>query len=700
MLSHLLMSAEETPGGGGEDSRTYIDWQQALERAFLQPRDRTAPFVFFVDDDELDRLWPGCAAPALSLCRAVNQMIDWPAGTSLFRKIAYTAARHRRGDEPPLTLPLLAVTVLAATRMHQDTSFTASAYFVRLAQALRPDAEGPHLRELGSQLSQGFGLVAELWRDFHQWLQVQGRFGVSTIHDHPRLTRIGYPLSQALVRSSDRMRLTQFFAALELGQRGVPPRDTFRTYLGLWSSGPRGLSEAFRAALADSDLADIVTEQVQRLAESWDGVVLNPGGKRRLELRLLVDLETFTCRWTAAVVPGVAADTLHSDDGDVIELREPVWGSLYDISGAPPPDQWLKKRVSLTGSRCSAVVDLPGVFALREDADAGGWVSTDGVEPYEEHLLVIAPELQAAVEAVLQRSADPGWRLVRQRPPHQLIATRCIYRSVRLSSASAFEQLAGELGNGLGRSLQPDTPPRPRLVNGLRIATKLGHNHYLADGEPDLLLPVGAAARRVAASLDGHEQRNPFLATGFPIPLRRTGPLPAGRHELVADAEALVFHVLEGAQEEAPPAAAGWVFEGGGARLRATAEPHVAGARLAGTELAGTGREPLLLRRIREYLVAGRDGEFRAPPVPGPSEWAARHGLPASQYWEFVPGADDVWLVEFRRGEPRQPALLHWREPAIPALGGRSRQAWAAIGNRWASCDRLLDLYLKAVRPS
>jgi hypothetical protein len=516
------MVAEVGPRDRPGKLTTYIQWQQALAATFVRSRRPDEPFLFFIDEVALAGPWPDCdPTPAQSLCRAVNEMIDWTAGPRLFSKITYMATRHRRGNGPPLTLPLLAVTVLAATRMRQDTNYTAHAYFVRLAQALRPDAEGARLKELRDQLSQGFGPVAGLWRELDEWLRTQGQFGFSTIRDHPRLTRIGYPLSQALVRESDRMRLTRFFAALEVEQRGVPPRDALRTYLRLWSTGPRGLSEPFLAALGDDDLADIVLDQVQLLAASWDGVVLNPGGKRRLEFRLLVSLETFTCRWAAEVLPGVPADTLKSEDGHTVELRSPSWGSVYEIAGAPAPAEWLGKRISAAGSLCSAVVDLPGALFMREDPDFGGWVSVDGVEPYEEHLLVVEPELRAAIEGVLRDAADPGWKLIPQRPPHVLIPSRCVYRSVRLSSESAFERAMEELAGPLARSLRPDTPPRPRLVNGLRIAANLGVNHYLAGGEPDLLLPVGAAARHVATSMDGHEQEHPFLATGFPIPLRR-----------------------------------------------------------------------------------------------------------------------------------------------------------------------------------
>ncbi|MEU8606444.1 hypothetical protein AB0C29_00325 [Actinoplanes sp. NPDC048791] len=680
----------------GNDVQTYWDWQRKLAETLVTKRSGDEPFVFFVDDEEIARLWPDLAEPVDSLRSAVCRQLHWQSGESLFRPLE-KINRDRPAETIPLTLPVLAVSVLAASRMRRDAAFHGSAYFIRLAQALRPELTGAHLEEVRQRLSGGFGVVASFWQEFDRWIRHSGEYGSSTIQEHAHLKRIGFPLSQALLRESDRMLLTGFFDALDLSEQGVPSAAALTSALRIWTSRSRGLSETFLFALSDPTLCPVVTDEVARLARNWDRVVRSPGGKRRLDMRVVIDLDDLTARWTAACLPEVASDRLKMMDGRSFTVTTPEWGSQYMISGAPPPADLTGRRVHAQGDLCSAVVQVPEVFAARENADAGGWVAADGIEPREEHLLIVAAEFDAAVTGLLEEAAEDGWKQLPQRTARALLPGHSFYRRVRLSSPAAFERGISGLSPKLMRALRPETPPRPRLVNGLKVASNLGSRHYLRGGEPDLLLPASPETRAVAVSLDGAEQHPPFRATGFAIPLRSVaGPLAAGQHEVIADGDRLVFHIhdtTDCADSPSTIATLGWHLTSESAQLTSLGPFDVAGA-----DTSGSCREPQLLRRISDWHVVDRHGRSRKLSVPAPAAWTAALGLPSSQFYEFTASPDDVWLIEFRHGSARKPELLRWQDPIAKPVDAADRAIWNAISD-FAASDRLLSHFLKVLQP-
>ena len=86
--------------------------------------------------------------------------------------------RWQRGSQvdPPPVLPLMAVSVLAATRMRSDALARSTNYYIRLAQTLTGDLEGTEVVALRTDLREGgaFLDVAEMWRGIHSWIEAQG----------------------------------------------------------------------------------------------------------------------------------------------------------------------------------------------------------------------------------------------------------------------------------------------------------------------------------------------------------------------------------------------------------------------------------------------------------------------------------------------------------------------------------------------
>jgi hypothetical protein len=678
----------------------YWQWQERLVRTFLNPAAKPGPFSLFVDEEEATRLWPKEPHASESLSAAVSARVDWQSGDP-FRKLAYEAARWERGRQqaPPPTLPLLAVTVLAASRMHHDADASSLAYFLRLAQALRPDASGPHLQELRQKLSTGFDPVASMWRALDRWVGERSEsLGASTIRGDHHFKRIGYPLSQALVRSDDRLRLTAFFHAVQVRARGVPEPVVLLEYLRIWASRPRGLSQSLMRALSDARCDSLLADYLSRLASSWDGTVLTVEGKRRLDVRVAVDLHDMRARWAIPLVAGIDREVLTSESGARVEITRPQVGSLYELHGdLPAVADGLHRGFRLTSRSCAAAADRSQILAFGEDADAGGWLSMPSVRPFEDHLLAVAPALRREIEGALDEAAEPGWKALPQRPSSAILPGWIIYRSVRFTDAGALHGALRRVGGALAHALRPDASLRPRLANGLPIARHLAAGHYLAGGEPDLVIPAGTEIRHVPASLDGVAQVPPFLAKGFPIELRRRGPLSLGEHELLVDGDRLRFSLLAGTGEPppCPPRPLTWKSKSGYKQLGPA--DGEAGA-MYGALVPGECPEPMLIRRGSTAWLISRDGcasprtaPDLVPPVPG-------RALPQPYYFEITPAQDHVWMVETRAGRPRPPLLLRWQEPYFAHLDEESKSLWGAAAPAPHSEDKLWELYLRAWR--
>src|SRR5205823_3214687 len=142
-----------------------------------------------------------------SLISAVRGRLDTSRPRQLFRRIEAEARRWKIGgvDTTPPFLPLLAVAVLAATRMRRTREHAANNYYLPFRDLLGLDVEVDELKA-----SYGDALPA-LWGYLQWWLddKHRGRRGFSTIvRGYFNYT---YADSQTLFSSSDRDKLTQFF---------------------------------------------------------------------------------------------------------------------------------------------------------------------------------------------------------------------------------------------------------------------------------------------------------------------------------------------------------------------------------------------------------------------------------------------------------------------------------------------------------
>ena len=674
----------------------YLRWQERLVHEFFDGR-QGQPVVMFIDLDDLRRLAEPGEDPLRSLAGAVKSLVNIQWDASMFSKVQRVEAAWQGGPQrqPPPTLPVLAMSVFAASEMRSDASGARHNYYIRLARALLPDGSDAEVESLRRSLRErgAFAAVAGMWQRIRRWIGEQtGAFGTSTIPENPQLSRIGYPLSQALIRRSDQAALTRFFDRMQLTRAEVPSPEALLALLKIWTHHrSHGFSDRFVEVLEDPELQDYLRPLIHKLAVAWDGKVTTAEGLRRLEFRLTIDLDRASAWWVIPNVADVPGDILTGTTGrtDFTVLVTPdPHSSMFEAEGLPPvTTNSLRDGLSARGALCVAEFKPARFLVLADNADAGGWTSVDAIQAYEEHVFVAAPDVRPWVERTLEVAADSGWKRMRDRVASETFDGYSIYYGVVFSDPDSLEQAMRLLPTPLAANIRLGTTARPRLINGLPLHRNLTRSLYLAGGEPDLELPVGAEPRDVEVVLDG-DRSQVFRASMFPIPFCRFGPYEDGDHTIEADGEALTFVVRHGSGEAYEPPGVGGISWQGGV-LAQTDEPgNVCGAWT--DELDET--DVVLARRgaIENWLVDGTGHVTALEETPAPT---FPPGLPFMYF--AVHRNRGVWLLQ-KRTRSWQVTPLKPAEPAFRTLRPVDRRVWSEAASSARSSDPLWRLYVDA----
>ncbi|QLY33302.1 hypothetical protein H0264_14625 [Nocardia huaxiensis] len=651
----------------------------------------------FVDFDELQRLGDPGEDSLRSLADAVRCVVDINRGASMFSQVLAAHAAWGAGarDQPPPTLPVLVLSVLAASEMRSDAAGARHSYYIRLAQALLPDGSEAELETVRMYLRDrgAFTQVAEMWKQIHSWIGEQGEsFGTSTIPENPEPSRIGYPLSQALIRRSDRAVLTRFFDRMDLTSGVVHSPDALLDLLKVWTHGrSRGFSDRFLEVLDDPDIVDYLRPLIYKLAISWDGKVITAEGLRRLEIRLTLDLDRHRAWWVIPAVAQVPGDTLAGKTGGAafsVSITPDPYSSMFEAKGLPPvTPKTITNGLAARGSRCMAEFPPSQFLVLADNADAGGWTSVDAIQAYEEHVFLTVWDIQTTVERALKEAADSGWKRMSDQIASEILHGYSIYYGVTFSDHEALESAMRLLPASLAAKLRPGATARPRLINGLPLHRKFSRNTYLAGGEPDLELPVGADPRDVEVVLD-QDRTQRFRASVFPIPLCRSGPYGEGSHSVSADGETLTFVVRRSAGNAYEPPGVGRLSWRNGDLVSSDERGAVCGAWTAEPDEP----EIVLVRRgAVENWVIDRTGQVAALEEPAMPNFAP--GVPF-MYFE-VRRDRGAWVLQ-KRSTGWQVIRLRPAEPAFRGLGADDHRIWGEAVASLRSTDRLWAFYVSA----
>ena len=672
------MPVEPTAGRpDGTRSWQYDDWTSALCDHYFPPSMAGTPVIFLVDEDELAAIHPSSDARAAvdSLASVVRGRLTPGHHNGTFSRFERDGRAWRLGDnadQPPPFLPLLAVCVLAASRM--------GAGAVHGANYRRPLSD---LLELPpDRIPPGYGdTIPLLWRYLQWWLddRLEGARGRSTIVEDQRLPNIGFAISQTLFRSADQGRLAEFFRWIDLEPGEQINGAELLAYFRVWAPS-RGLSAGAQHMLTSSDYAEALERILAGHAARWDGTRI-PGSTDR-QARLLFVLRAFPRLSAEVMCPqpeGFPREVeVRGQSGSAL-MRASLEG-WYDEVPLAIDDELLLEDTLLEAGTFS--FRLPGgvVHVLRLDERVGGWCDVDQVRPGARHWVLAHERVWSDVLGLLRDHAAQAREDERVR---QILPSWRLLRDVTLDSPPA-----GQVPEAL-RCLVPTVRNRLALEGGLRL--RRGTDVYLLGGEPNLWLPGDEGEGGVQAQVDGRDlspdgslvrlvELEPPLEPGdhwveVPGAFRRRFHTTAS--SLVLPPERVpVRHVLRLSPDGHVAAHAAARIAGEGVE---EADVLISGALVDGPRAPERGRRPVLLRRAaqRTIVLGAVPGEREVidgpPPTPG---WMERWGL-SDQLFEHTPSFDAVWVIQEWQTMPTRRARAVARvEPTPFSAASDAARSW------------------------
>jgi hypothetical protein len=629
-----------------------------------------------VDDEELEELASRAGADAEvaaeSLVIAVRRKFTSSPSYGLYGEFFHSTAAWRRGggQGPPPYIAMLSVAVLAGSRMARDPQAGVAShnYYRRYNELVGypPDSGQPA----------GFDELRRLWIDLDRWLRqdCDGKLGISTIPERPAPAHVGYPISQCLLRESDRRRLTEFFRSVGLEPGDEITATELFSYLWNWARPGCGLSDPAVKVIAgaSSDVADEIGKIAHAELAGWRGEILDEQGRHRGELSLVLELKQGGHWVRAAFWPrrpdGFPAQVeVRTRSGDAIGLSA-VSDDWYGPTALPVRNKDLDDGLVLEGAEYSFAYRSSGVVPLRASDELGRWVGVPQVVAAEPHCVIVRTTLLEPVKQFLADHADPGWR---ETPGSGNVPDGWhVLDSVRITStASPSEPYL--------RPLAPRFGTASSFEGGLRVRG----SQYLLGGEPDLWITV-APGDEPGVTVDGE----PVSLSGpiSQIKLSQYG-LAAGSHCVAIGGLTRYFTTFAGVEVAAPSGSgslahilrkgAGYVPLGAGpqglptgAQPRGTVRVSGASAIADPDDLPESPTPPVLLPAgFKEYAVLGRrPGEILEAFQPAEPAWLGRIGIRDQfQYFDQPLAFEAQWLIATGSSGTRVRAM---RLPPLPPL--------------------------------
>lgn len=477
----------------------YELWNKALIDDYFPKGGRGSLAYLPVDDDELRAM-----AEAHQICDPDEAVEDFVGSVvaklaqknGSFTRFTAWVDGWRRVRATPSYVAGLALCVLAASRMDTDpgAGIAAHNYYSRLNDLLGRDPSAGQ--------PAGFDRLPAAWNDLTRWLDVdcRGTRGRSTIHTHPKWKYVGYPLSQALLRASDRRRLPDFFRVAGVEPSTEVSAERLFVLLSAWSAHSScGLTARGRAAIQDATDVDRdeIAETVLRELRSWDGELRDSRGRRRAPIHLLIHQRALGTS-VRLIVPRKEG---FPESGWVIErtsqsisLEEHIasdeWFAPLDLTINP---SIMDSGLQLTSGNFALAIEPAVAIPCRQaPVEIGGYLSQAQAALWEPHLAVVNAGYRQHLLDFLDPYCD---------------------EQVAVHPSESDLPRGWEITKPFRISKVPVDPPKefdrlaPRLVatTSLDGGLRLGASLYLTGGEPDAYIAADPDVG-LEVELDGEPQ--------------------------------------------------------------------------------------------------------------------------------------------------------------------------------------------------
>jgi hypothetical protein len=535
---------------------SYDRWNTELARFFFGGSDSGELVAFCADGPTLAILTDAPEAEAVESLEAVVAACVMP--DYRFSNIASLAVQWERDgcDGAPPSLPLLALTVLAASLMQREEDVGAHNFYRRFRQLLDPqDDQAGMPGDFGDH-------IPALWRQLEWWLNdyLEGASGTLVLQNqddlehNPYAKNIAHALQQAVFRVSDRRQLYRFFRAIGVdpGEDDAEPSE-LRRALAVWAGRHQPVTARLARLATDPLFESYSLDLLARLARSWDGQLVEASsGKPEAPIRLWLMTRPLILTLLASRDDRMPATTVVVGPAGPISLvSNGRWFRPMPLL-ADQAAHALSAGLELSGDDVALSFEPRSVYALRADEDAGGWVDVDRIEFGVLHQILVRADARAEVTSFCERESPgayldpaatralpPGWFLIRD------------FRLDRRPLAQPPSQLAALIRSGGGARL--------RLVGGLKLPHL--HNTYLVEGAPFLALPEGIENRTFTLRKDGTVGAHNFSATETEFPIGKLR-LDSGHYEIEYGPARIDLDLIDGIVETAGEGA-GTIATGG-----------------------------------------------------------------------------------------------------------------------------------------
>jgi hypothetical protein len=663
---------------------TYEEWSHRLCDHFFREAHAGEPVLFYVDDTVLGKLYGGAADEAVgSLADVVRRRLRKGYPRMLFSPIESETLRWKLsgGDGQPPSLPLLALAVLAATRMGRELDRAGNNYYQPFYALLDIDVEYELVKASYRDA------LPYLWETLRWWLteKHRGRLGVSTIVKDDHFTCIGYADSQTLFTSSDRDKLTDFFSSIRLRpDELIDPAELVAYYRG-WASRHDVLSRGAALMLKSTEHVDQLGEIIKAAAARWRGAVYDQG-RRIAEIVVTLERHPRAQLGLLARRPDGFPSRLVCSASDASVTLESSVEGWYDASPLEISRRVLDSGLRLECDEMQVRLCPYNVHVLERNRELGMWASVSQLSPGEPAWLLVRQSSLQVVRQYLEDNAGPGWRVVER----EGIAPQGWYLVADVIVEASSSRSAPD---GLAR-IVPRVHNRFALKGGLRLPRD--QHVYLTGGEPDVWLPPAMADDTVTVQVDGRPVRVPRE-----IPRLRLAreQLPAGAHSIETQGITRTISTVHslGRISPSPSRPIAHKVTRTGVEARACSrgaqpvdetEPALASTRIDGAHVHDPDRvfgdpppAPLILptRALRRVLIGSCPGEIEEVPTPNEPPWMSRAGI-TFRYFEFVPRFAVTWiLTEWPSAPTMRARLLKQIGPAAPSPQAAADRipAWA-----------------------
>lgn len=475
-------------------SERYENWNEAVALVVYTTAAAGRPAYLDLEDDVLiairDLAEPEAVDPPEALVRAVRDTLRLDSGAStIFASHLQRLERWRQGEmlDTPPTLALLAVLSLAAQNMREGDGQAANNFYGRLAQLLDLDERQVNWFISAYRKQLHGGAVSEmLWGSLNTWLErLEGNRGIATAYAFAH-AHIGLPLSQALVRRTDRDKFADLFALNGLAPQSSLPRAEMEELVAEWLSRvPCPASNTLeRLWKRDREARERITDVAREILEAWNGLSANiaggiTSGTRQVDsIRVKALLRRFPVRRLEIDLIVAAPSSSSPETVDVIGPADEPVGSLDLI---PAASGWLaladpteidagsflvgETRLRRPGQQLTLRRRPRRLIPLRRDDLLQAFVESERLSLGEDALLLARNEIAERVAAALPVAARPGF--VRHDSISGLPEGWTLFDGVQILSSIPIEVLRNQLVDL--NVLQPLATSQVVLQGGMRL---------------------------------------------------------------------------------------------------------------------------------------------------------------------------------------------------------------------------------------